>query len=152
MKELSGSAAQTVNAPIESCYELLAAVDAYPSWYPDVVQSVEVLERAADGAPVRAEATLHVARGPLVKDFHLLLAVELASPNAITLIRQRHGPSDQEDFRVAWQLSSRRAGTEIALALDANLSVPRLVPLGSIGDALAGGFVTAAAGAVRRSR
>lgn len=152
MKELSGSAAQTVDAPIESCYELVAAVDEYPSWYPDTVQSVEVLECAADGAPVRAEATLHVARGPLVKDFHLLLAVELDPPSAVTLTRERHGPSDQEEFRVAWQLTPRGAGTEIALTLDANLSVPRFLPLGGIGDAMAGGFVTAAAGALSRSQ
>ena len=47
---------------------------------------------------------------------------------------------------MAWTLAAAPGGgTEISLALDATLSVPRLVPLGGIGDSLADGFVSAAA-------
>lgn len=36
-------------APLEECFALLAAVDRYPDWCPDVVRQVEVLDRDAAG-------------------------------------------------------------------------------------------------------
>jgi ribosome-associated toxin RatA of RatAB toxin-antitoxin module len=153
MKELHGTASRTVAAPVEDCYGLLEAVDGYPAWHPDVVRSVEVLERGADGRPSRARATLHVAVGPLVRDFNLVLAVELEALRRVKLIRQRNEPSDQEQFVVSWRLEpDGERATRIAIELDANLSVPRLVPLGGIGDSMAEGFVSAAARALTRSR
>jgi ribosome-associated toxin RatA of RatAB toxin-antitoxin module len=146
MKELHGTATQSVNAPIDRCYALLVAVEDYPRWHPDVVRSAEVLERRPDGNPARAHADLHVAVGPLTKDFNLTLMIQLAPPASVTLTRVPHDSSDQERFRVSWTLAAAPGGgTEISLALDANLSVPRLVPLGGIGDGLADGFVASAA-------
>jgi ribosome-associated toxin RatA of RatAB toxin-antitoxin module len=146
MKELTGSATQTVAAPIERCFALVVAVEDYPRWHPDVVRSAEVVERRPDGNPARARAALHVGVGPLVKDFNLTLMVQLAPPASVVLTRVPHDASDQEQFRVAWTLAAVPGGeTEISLALDATLSVPRLVPLGGIGDSLADGFVSAAA-------
>jgi ribosome-associated toxin RatA of RatAB toxin-antitoxin module len=145
MKELHGTASQHVGVPIERCYELLIDVEDYPRWHPDVVQSAEVIERRPDGSPARARAKLHVGIGPLVKDFNLTLMVQLARPASVTLTRVPHDASDAEQFQVTWTLSAAGGGTGIGLALAANLSVPRLVPLGGVGDSLAAGFVSAAA-------
>lgn len=147
MKELDGSASASVAAPVERCFELLAAVERYPAWYPDVVTSVEVVERDAEGLPARARVTLHAAAGPLVKDFRLLLSVSTERPRSVRLTRIPHDGSDRERFDVAWRLHEG-AQTQIVLALKANLSVPRFLPVGGIGDTLANGFVTAAARAL----
>jgi ribosome-associated toxin RatA of RatAB toxin-antitoxin module len=145
MKELRGKASETVNAPIDRCYALLVAIEDYPRWHPDVVRSAEVLERRPDGNPARAHAVLHAAIGPLTKDFNLTLMIQLAPPASVTLTRVPHDSSDQEEFRVSWTLAAAPGGgTEISLVLHANLSVPRLVPLGGVGDGLADGFVAAA--------
>lgn len=143
MKELKGAAAATVRAPIEECFALLAALDRYPDWYPEVVREVSVLERGEDGLPARAETKLHVSHGPIARDLSLLLAVGVEAPVTIRLTRVPHGASDPERFEVTWRLQERRE-THVALELDAKLSVPRLVPLGGIGDAIADGFIQAA--------
>jgi hypothetical protein len=84
-----------------------------------------------------------VSYGPLVKDFNLLLAIRVERPGTVQLTRIPHAPSDQEAFQVTWRLEDR-GETGIRLDLAANLSVPRLVPLGGVGDAMAAGFVRAA--------
>jgi hypothetical protein len=147
MKELHGTASSAVAAPIERCFELLAAVEGYPSWYSDVVRDAAVLERDQEGRPVKARARLHVAAGPLVRDFDLLLAVSTVLPTLVRLARIPHDASDHEQFDVTWRLEDR-GDTRIQLALDATLSVPRLLPIGGIGDSMADGFVRAAARAL----
>jgi ribosome-associated toxin RatA of RatAB toxin-antitoxin module len=145
MKALRGTATSVVAAPIEQCLALVEAVDGYPRWYPEVVREVEVTEAADDGRPTRARAMLHVSRGPLVKDFRLLLAIDVERPTIVRLTRIASGPSDQQRFNVTWRLEDH-GDTRIRLELDANLSVPRFLPLGGIGDAMAEGFVQAAIG------
>lgn len=147
MKELNGTAFATTTASPEECFALLLAVDRYPSWHGDVVTHAEVLERDADGQPIRAHATLHVERGPLTKDFDLLMAVDADPLETIKLSRIPHEPTDRERFDVVWRM---RAGQSMHIRLDlaANLSVPRLVPLGGVGDSLAQGLVNAAARAL----
>lgn len=146
MKELNGTATQIVAASIDDCFALLQAVDRYPSWHPEVVQEVDIVERDTDGQPSQVRTTLHVAAGPVVRDFHLTMAVQTDEPQAVTLIRLRHGPSDREQFEVRWRLLEQSAAaTQLRLDVAANLSVPRFLPLGGLGDAIAGGFVTAAA-------
>ena len=148
MKELSGAASRVVGASIEDCFGLLQAVDRYPTWHPDVVREVEVVERTPDGRPAQARTTLHVAAGPVARDFDLLMAVATDEPEAVTLTRQRHGPSDYEQFEVRWRLRLQEGATQLRLNVAANLSVPRLLPLGGLGDSLADGFVAAAARAL----
>ncbi len=150
MKELSGTASRLVGASIEDCFALLRAVDRYSTWHPEVVREVEVLQRTTDGHPVRARATLHVAAGPLVRDFDLLMAVATRETEAVTLTRQRHGPGDHEQFEVSWRLRPHDRATQVHLDVAANLSVPRFLPLGGIGNAMAEGFVAAAVGALQR--
>jgi ribosome-associated toxin RatA of RatAB toxin-antitoxin module len=129
--------------------ELLQAVDRYPSWYPEVVKHVEVVERDEGGRATKARTALHVATGPLSRDFNLLLAVT-TQPQTIKLTRQRHDASDHEQFDVTWNLAAEGAGTRIRLELEADLSVPRLLP-GGIGDAMAQGFIGAAGKALSRT-
>jgi hypothetical protein len=147
MKELSGSASTDVGAAIEDCFALLIDLERYPDWYPETVRDVLVTERAAGGDPVKARTTLHAAIGPLAHEFHLLMAVESSRPSLVRLTRVSHGPGDRERFEVTWRLE-RAAGTRIRVELAANLSLPRLLPVGGVGDAMAGGFVRAAAKAV----
>jgi ribosome-associated toxin RatA of RatAB toxin-antitoxin module len=150
MKELHGFASTVVSASPRECYSLLLAVDRYPSWYPEVVRETVVVERDENGSPTAVRATLNVAAGPLVRQFRVLLAVRAVPSEVVELSRIPHDPSDHEAFAVSWRLRANAAGagTRIELALDANLSVPRLLPVGGIGDSLAQGFVTAAAAAI----
>jgi hypothetical protein len=122
-------------------------VDGYPSWYPDVVRSVDVVERDPTGQPTRAHAKLHLAQGPLAKDFDLLIAVAVQPPSTVRLTRVPHEPSDDERFEVNWYVDAP-AHARIRVELHASLSVPRFLPIGGIGDAVADGFVTAAARAL----
>jgi hypothetical protein len=148
MKELNGTASATVSAPIDRCFDLLLDLEHYPRWYPDVVREAAVTERDAQGQPVSARTTLHVAVGPLVHDFNLTLSVRSERPRSVQLARVPHRPSDREQFDVNWSLLER-SGTQIEVVLKANLSVPRLVPVGGVGDRLARGFVDAAVRALR---
>jgi hypothetical protein len=144
MKELRGAAAGVVSVPAQEALKLLEAVDGYPTWYPEVVKEVEVVERDDQGRVTRARATLNVAYGPLARSFRLLLAVVVERPTMVRLTRIAHDRGDQEQFEVIWRLQEESGTTRIRLELEANLSVPRLVPLGGAGDAMAEGFVAAA--------
>jgi hypothetical protein len=144
VKELRGAASGTVDAPLGEAFALLAALEDYPRWHPDVVKHVEVLERGDDGQPRRARTALHVAYGPLVRDFNLVMAVTVEPERLVGLKRIPHGSDDPEEFAVTWRLEEP-AGTRITLELLASLSVPRLLPVGGIGDSFARGFVDAAA-------
>jgi Polyketide cyclase / dehydrase and lipid transport len=150
MKQLSGSSAADVSASTEECMKVLAAVERYPDWYPEVVRRVEVLERDAYGQATKAKTSLHVAYGPVTRDFELTLDVQVRQPDIVRLVRIPHEPSDDERFEVNWRV--RDAATRrIELELGAALPVPRFLPVGGIGDAIAQGFVGAAVSAVERS-
>jgi hypothetical protein len=150
VKQLTGGAEQVIRAPLANCYVLLADPDGYPRWHPDLVRSVEVLERGDDGQPTRARAQLRVSRGPLSHDFDVVLAVLLAPLRTVTLTRLPHERRDREQFQMSWHLEPEASVTRIRLALDATLSIPRLVPVGGIGNELAREFVAAAERALTR--
>jgi hypothetical protein len=147
MKELTGSAVATTAAISEACLSLLEAVDRYPSWHPEVVKEAEVLERDAQGHPTKARAKLHVERGPLTRDFDLVLAVSIDPSGTVKLSRIPHEPTDKEKFDVIWRVEGGPT-TRIRLELAANLDVPRFIPLGGVGDSMAEGLVNAAARAL----
>lgn len=150
MKELSGTAGAPASAPVDRCVTVLADVENYPLWYPAVVREVHVLERDNDHAS-RVQATLHVAVGPIARDLSLLLDV-VRQGEEVTLTRVSKEPSDPERFVVHWRVEpGDGADARIVLHLDAALDVPRLVPLGGVGDGLAEGFVAAAVKAVEQS-
>jgi hypothetical protein len=147
MKELRGTAIALVPAPMAQCLALVRAVDQYPAWYPDVVRTVEALERDASGLPSRARTELHVSVGPLTQDFDLLMAVTFTPPGTVQLIKV----GGTAKFDVTWRLYDGDR-TRVALELDATLDAPRFLPLGGIGDSVAQGFISAAsAELVRRA-
>jgi hypothetical protein len=150
MKDLGGSAATTTEAAPAACFDLVAAVEGYPSWNPEVVRSAQVLEHDASGRPRRARLTVHVAIGPLVRDFDLLMDAALEEAHQVRLSRVRNEPSDPERFEVMWRIGSGPP-TRLELDLAATLDVPRLVPLGGVGDRLAQEFVEAAKRELERS-
>lgn len=98
----------------------------------------------------RARTKLHVSRGPLVKDFDLILAIVIQPPATVKLARPTNDPSQQQ-FGVTWRLQEGE-GTRINLNLDANLRVPRFLPVGGIGNSMAKGFVAAARRALASQR
>jgi hypothetical protein len=148
MKDLHGTATAVVAAPQDRSRALLEAVDRYPEWYPEAVREVEALERDPTGRPTRVRARLHLAWGPVVKNFDLVLAVVSEPPGTIRLTRIADAGASQ--FAVAWHLRDER-GTRIDLDLTASMSVPRFIPVGGIGDAIAAGFIGAATRALESS-
>jgi len=154
MKELHGEAAATVPAPPDRCMALLSDIEGYPRWHPEVVRQVRVLERADTSAAQRARVDLSVPGVPLVGEVSMTLRLSVSSHQVVELTRVSHGAGDHEQFTVRWQVEPLPDGAEasaISVRLDANLSVPRLVPLGGIGDRLATGFVDAAVRALTGS-
>ena len=141
-REFHGEAAEVVTASVEDCFALLAEVDRYPEWCPDLVREAEVLDRGADGQPTSVRMTIHIARGALVREFNLFLAIVVEPPGTVKLTRVTDHPTNQE-FNATWML--RPAGsTRVALELDAKLRVPWYIRAGGIGDAIAEAFVSAA--------
>jgi Polyketide cyclase / dehydrase and lipid transport len=139
VKDLYGQATETTAAPVDDCFALLAAVDRYPLWYPDVVREVDVLGRGAEGQPTAVRAKFRVAYGPLVHDFDLVLAVTLAEPMSVRLARV----GGSQRFELTWHV--REGGhTQIELDLYAKLRVPRVLPLEGVGNTVAERFVVAA--------
>jgi Polyketide cyclase / dehydrase and lipid transport len=143
MKELSGSAETTVAATTDEAWSLLAAVDRYESWLGDAVREVEVLATAADGRATQVRTVLHVAAGPIVRDFRLVMDVSYREDEEVRLSRVPHPGSEDDRFEVVWRVGAGPT-TRIGIELTATLEVPRLVPLGGVGGRLAQEFVEAA--------
>jgi Polyketide cyclase / dehydrase and lipid transport len=137
-----------VAAPLEECFALVATVDHYPEWCPDEVRYVEVLEHGGDGQPRRVRMMLHVARGTLVKEFQLFLAVAIEPPRSVTLTRVTDHPTSQE-FTAVWVVHPGHR-TRIVLQLDAQLRMPAFVPTAGIPDEIVNRFVGAASRALDR--
>jgi hypothetical protein len=142
MREFHGAAAEVVAAPLEDCLVLLAAVDRYPDWCPDVVRAVEVLDRGADRQASSVRMTMHIARGGFDTEFDLFLTVIVEPPGTVKLTRVRKRPTSQE-FNATWMLTPA-GSTRVALQLDAKLRVPWYIRAHGIADAIAQRFVTAA--------
>jgi hypothetical protein len=143
VKELKATATRSVDATPERCVELLAAVDRYPAWHPELIPQAEALERDVAGLPTRARAVVHLAAGPLVKDLELVVSVAIQPGRAVTLSRIPNELSDPERFNLTWEIELG-AETSLTLVLDARVDVPRILPVGGIGDAVAQGFIEAA--------
>lgn len=151
MKELHATASASVPAGEAAAVALLRDLADYPRWYPEGVRDVSVLERDETGAPTRVRTNLRVAHGPLQRDFGLVLVVSTPAPGTIQLVRESHGRGDEEQFSVTWRVSAAPgAGSRVELQLEASLSVPRLLPVGGVGEAIAQGFVGAASRELRR--
>lgn len=139
MKDLRGSASSPVSATPEQCLAVVAAVDRYPTWYPDVIREVEVTERDRDGVARRARTNVHLGIGPLAKDYQFEVVVTV-EPSGVLLARVPDGASDPERLEIHWRVRPRELGVDLVARLD----LPRLVPIGSAADSVAQGFVEAA--------
>ena len=140
MRELDGSATTTVSAPPADSFALVLALDAYPSWCPAVVRRAEVTERADDGTPRLASATVHLGVGPLQRDFDLTIAVA-AEPERVVRLTSAGGSGPE--LSMTWHVSGGPP-TELRLELEGRLDVPRFLPLGGVGNAVAEQLVAAA--------
>jgi hypothetical protein len=150
MKELRGEAGTVVPATPEACFALVVAVDRYPNWLRENVRSVEVLASDSTGRPTRVRTVLHVSVGPLVRDFDLVMDVDVDPLKEVSLSRVPHEGADAERFEVVWRVGAGPP-TPIVIELTATLSVPRLVPVGGVGDRIAQEFVDAATRELERS-
>jgi hypothetical protein len=141
MRDLHGKASAVVAAPVEKCVGLLAAIEAYPNWSENV-REVEVLDRDASGQPTTVRTLLHVEAAGFDREFNLTMSVAVDPAGRVALTKVK---ADSEDppFDVIWRVSED-AGTLIELDLDTALPVPRLLPLGGVGDSIAKSFVSAA--------
>jgi hypothetical protein len=147
-REFHGEAAEGSSAPLEECFGLLAAVERYPDWCGEVIRDVEVRESGADGQPTQVRMTVHVARGPIEREFNLFLAVATEPPQLVKLTRVTDHPTNQE-FNATWLLGVRPGETTlITLQLDALLRVPWYMGGRGVGDAIAQRFVEAACAAL----
>jgi hypothetical protein len=142
MRALHGTASEVAAAPLDACLALVAAIDAYPRWYLEGVREVEVLERDTAGQPTRVLTVLHVEAAGFNRDFRQTMDVEVDPSGRVALRKVKAEPSDPP-FDVEWNLTEDD-GTAIKLDLDTALPVPRLVPLGGLGDSIARSFVSAA--------
>ena len=147
MKRLHGSGSASTAASLEACLDLLKALDGYPTWYPEVVREVTVLERGEGGVVRRAKVKLHVAYGPLEKDLELLVSLTVDPPSRVVLARVPHSASDSEELEVRWLLEDG-AERQLTVELHASLEVPRFLPVGQLADSFAKGFAEAAARAL----
>jgi hypothetical protein len=152
MKRLSGTASTAVEAPAARALDLVSAVDRYPDWDPEQVPAAEVLERDAAGRPTRARTTLHIALGPLTRDFRLELDVAVGE-DGVRLSRRAHGSGDRERFEVQWRVEDGPP-TRIAVTLEAELDIPRFlpVPVDQVSQSVAQGLVEAAKAELEGSR
>ena len=142
MRDFHTEAAEVTPASLDDSFALVAAVDRYPEWCPDAVRAVDILERGADGYVSSVRMRMHIARGAIVRDFNLYLAIAVEPLAFVKLRRFTDHPTNQE-FHATWLLRPA-ASTRIELQLDAKLRVPPYIPAGGIPHAIAKGFVSAA--------
>jgi hypothetical protein len=148
VKELTGTGTGTTDALPDQALALLAAVQRYPEWHPDVVKRVEVVQHDDSGQPTRVQTKLRVERGPMTREFDLLMDVRVERAGSVKLTRVPNEPGDDERFEVTWHVEGS-GPTRIRVDLLADLDVPRFLPLGGVGDAIAQQFVNAATTALQ---
>jgi hypothetical protein len=150
MKDITGCASGTVRASGRRCFELLVAVDGYPSWIGEYVREVHVLDRDARGHPTRARAVVHVAQSPFGKDFEVELVVLPELPRAVRLARIAADEHDEDQLELVWHIE-RGTATTVTLEFAARVSLlPTWLPVGSAGDAIAVAALDAAIGALEK--
>jgi hypothetical protein len=150
MRELRGSASAVVTASPEECQVLLLDIERYPEWYPEAIRRADVVREADATTPARARTTVHLGVGPVQRDFDLLMEVTSEPGPVVRLVRVGQHGADPEGFSVVWRIDqgSPPGATRLSVDLSAHLDVPRLLPTHGVGDAVARGFVSAAARAL----
>jgi hypothetical protein len=150
MKELRGSASAGVATSADHCLAFLQDIEGYPRWYPEVVRRAEIARPSVRDRPVRARTTVRLTLGPVRRDFDLLIEMSPRAERVVRLTRVGHDADDPEELSVTWRIDDGPSPGTIRLTVEvsARLEVPRLLPTQGVGDAVARGFVSAAARAL----
>jgi hypothetical protein len=145
MKEFRGSGSALVRASTEESYALLAAVDRYAEWNGELVRELEVLQ----AEPLRLRAVIYVKRAPFTKTLELRVAVRNAPPHTVHITRIPNEPTDPEGLELTWRVGSAAVGTRVELDFRAVASfVPGFLPLGGVGNLIAGKLLSSATDAL----
>jgi ribosome-associated toxin RatA of RatAB toxin-antitoxin module len=150
VKSFDGRASSIVPAGPERCFALVATIDGYPSWNPDLVRRADVLERDSENRPMTVHISIHVAESPFGKDFDLRMAVTFEPLRSVSLTRIASGSSDRTELSLQWDLAPAD-GTRIDLAFHARTPlVPSFVPLPDVGGEIAQRLLDGATRALTR--
>lgn len=145
MREISASATGVAKQKIDVAFTRLRAIDTYPDWYPDAAKRVEVIKRDEQGAPLEVDATLAAVAGPLRKNFDVRLEVQTEQPTLVALVRVADDRGDHEALAITWRLRELAADeTEVTVEMNAHLDLPPFLPVGSVAQEVANGFLAAA--------
>ena len=114
MTLLEGTSEGDVDAPIERCWEVVAAIDRSPEWQQGM-ESVDVLERDAEGRPSICEIVVDAKFTKL----RLRASVSYDPPHRLTFAKA--GPGSVERLEGSWELAdlgNGRTHVRYALAVD----------------------------------
>ncbi len=148
MKKISANATRQTAATPEAAYALLVDLEGYPRWYPDGVSEAEINNRNADGTPTQGKARLKISVGPIQREFKVWTKIVTEPLKLVELSRIPHDDRDRERLTVRWKLAPSGSGTTLTVEIDAELSIPPFMPVGSVAPTIAGGFADAAARAL----
>jgi ribosome-associated toxin RatA of RatAB toxin-antitoxin module len=112
MGTIKAEASVDVAAPADRCYAIAADIERAPDWQ-RALQSVEVLERDAEGRPTLVETVADAS----VKSITTRLRFAYDPPNAIH-VRQEKG--DLKSLEGGWTFTPAGDGTRVVYALDAD--------------------------------
>jgi hypothetical protein len=126
-----------IDASAGTCLRVLGDVERWPEWF-SRVRHVEVLERRADGTPLRVAIEASVLRLHL----QLAAAVTVDGASRIELERVSHEPGDEEMLRLTVTVEPRGPRALARADID-----PRLMPLPhAVADRFAAELLHALAG------
>lgn len=131
-----------IDASAGTCLRVLGDVERWPEWF-SRVRHVEVLERRADGTPLRVAIEASVLRLHL----QLAAAVTVDGASRIELERVSHEPGDEEMLRLTVTVEPRGPRALARADIEAQVEVPRLMPLPhAVADRFAAELLHALAG------
>jgi uncharacterized protein YndB with AHSA1/START domain len=115
MADLEGSSWIDIDAPIESCFDIIADVERAPEWQ-GAMQKARALDHDADGRPVLVETHIHA----IVATVTLWLRFDYFEPTGMRWRRER---GDLKSLSGAWQLEDRGGGrTRATYSLEIGLN------------------------------
>lgn len=139
-----------VDGSPDRCLALLADVETYSSWCPDVVRRAVVVRRDRATRAAHVQVTLRLGIGPLAGSFEELMEQRIDPPDQVSLTRVPHTPDDPERLDLTWRIEAGPP-TRLTVELSAVLDIPRLVPLGGAAESVAHELLAAAVRALSPS-
>ncbi len=114
MSLMQGAAEGDIQAPIERCWEVVAAIDRSPEWQQGM-ESVSVVERDAQNRPSICDIVVDAKFTKL----ELRVTVTYEPPHRLTFAK--HGSGSVDQLEGSWELTEagpERTRARYALALD----------------------------------